>query len=91
MTLNFSKNSIKDSPKGFQFVIVLACSTVLTLVTDAYDFRSSWNFTWYFGVPVALATICNAGWHSMLRMAAWLSAFSVLTIMLVGFLFGLGS
>lgn len=77
--------------KGVQFAIVFACSTALTLLTNAYGFRSPWNFAWYFGVPVALAAVCNVGLHSKFRMAVWLSAFSFLTIMLVGFAFGLGS
>jgi hypothetical protein len=76
--------------KAVQFAIVLACSGALTLLADAYHFRSPWNVLWYFGPPILLAIACNAGPHNKFRMAVWLSAFSFLTIMVVGFAFGLG-
>ena len=77
--------------KSIQFAIVFSCSTALTLLTNAYGLRSPLNFAWYFGVPVVIAAFCNVGLQHKFRMAVWLSAFSFLTIMLVGYAFGLGS
>lgn len=77
--------------KAIQFAIVFVCSAALTLLVDAYRFRSPWNAVLDFGPPILLALACNVGPHSKFRMAVWLSAFSFLTIMVMGFAFGLGS
>ena len=77
-------------PKLAPFGLVFACSAILTLATSAFGFRSPWNFAWYFGLPTLVEVVCNAGFHDRIRMAVWLSAFSFLTVMVVGVVFGLG-